>query len=48
MREKKKLEIMHTALKLFAKKGFFNTTIADIAKEMGMSVGNMYNSFLSK
>lgn len=48
MREKKKLEIMHTALKLFAKKGFFNTTIADIAKEMGMSVGNMYNYFPSK
>ncbi len=39
---------MHTALKLFAKKGFFNTTIADIAKEMGMSVGNMYNYFPSK
>jgi AcrR family transcriptional regulator len=48
VREKKKLEIMHTALKLFAKKGFFNTTIADIAKEMGMSVGNMYNYFPSK
>ncbi|WP_457561166.1 TetR/AcrR family transcriptional regulator [Caminibacter sp.] len=39
---------MKTALKLFAKKGFFNTTISDIAKEMDMSVGNMYNYFPSK
>ena len=47
-KEEKKLEIMKTALSLFAKKGFYNTTIADIAKEMGMSVGNMYNYFSSK
>jgi len=47
-REEKKEYIMRTALKLFAKKGFFNTTIADIAKEMGMSVGNLYNYFPSK
>ena len=47
-KEEKKLEIMKTALNLFAKKGFYNTTIADIAKEMGMSVGNMYNYFTSK
>jgi len=39
---------MKTALNLFAKQGFFNTTIADIAKEMEMSVGNMYNYFPSK
>ena len=48
MKEKKKLEIMKTALNLFAKNGFYNTTIADIAREMGMSVGNMYNYFPSK
>jgi len=47
-KEEKKLEIMKTALNLFAKKGFYNTTIADIAREMGMSVGNMYNYFTSK
>jgi len=47
-KEEKKLEIMKTALNLFAKKGFYTTTIADIAKEMGMSVGNMYNYFHSK
>ncbi len=48
MKEVKKEQIMKTALQLFAKKGFYNTTIADIAKEMGMSVGNMYNYFHSK
>jgi AcrR family transcriptional regulator len=48
VKENKKTEIMKVSLKLFAKKGFYNTTIADIAKEMGMSVGNMYNYFTSK
>jgi len=48
VKEAKKEQIIKTALKLFAKKGFFNTTIADIAREMGMSVGNMYNYFPSK
>ena len=48
MKETRKEQIMKTALKLFAQKGFFNTTISDIAKEMGMSVGNMYNYFPSK
>jgi len=47
-KEEKKELIMKTALNLFAKQGFYNTTIADIAKEMGMSVGNMYNYFPSK
>jgi len=47
-KEAKKEQIMKTALELFAKKGFYNTTIADIAREMGMSVGNMYNYFPSK
>jgi len=44
---KKKL-IIHVALKLFAKNGFYSTTIPDIAKAMQMSVGNMYNYFKSK
>ncbi|WP_457562606.1 TetR/AcrR family transcriptional regulator, partial [Caminibacter pacificus] len=47
-KEAKKEQIMKTALELFAKKGFYTTTIADIAREMGMSVGNMYNYFPSK
>jgi len=47
-KEEKKELIMQTALNLFAKQGFYNTTIADIAKEMGMTLGNMYNYFPSK
>jgi len=44
----KKQRIMNTALKLFSKNGFFEITIADIAKELQMSVGNLYNYFSSK
>jgi AcrR family transcriptional regulator len=44
----KKENIMQGALELFAKKGFYTTTIPDIAKTIGMSVGNMYNYFKSK
>jgi TetR/AcrR family transcriptional regulator, repressor of fatR-cypB operon len=44
----KKEEIMQAALELFASKGFYNTTIPDIAKALKMSVGNMYNYFKSK
>ncbi len=47
-KEEKKRVIMDTALKLFAKKGFYEVTIADIAKELNMSVGNLYNYFTSK
>lgn len=47
-KEKKKNSIIENSLKLFSKKGFYNTTIPDIAKSMQMSVGNMYNYFASK
>ncbi|RXK13907.1 TetR family transcriptional regulator [Halarcobacter mediterraneus] len=47
-KEEKKNSIIENALKLFSKKGFYNTTIPDIAKAMSMSVGNMYNYFKSK
>lgn len=47
-RKKKKLEIVKVACKLFAQQGYYNTTIPDIAKELGMSVGNLYNYFKSK
>lgn len=39
---------MNEALKLFSKEGFFEVTIADIAKALDMSVGNLYNYFTSK
>lgn len=47
-KEEKKNNIIENALKLFSQKGFYNTTIPDIAKSMKMSVGNMYNYFSSK
>jgi len=47
-KEKKREEIIKVACKLFAKKGYYNTTIPDIAEAMGMSVGNLYNYFSSK
>ena len=51
MTEKKELkreQIIQSALKLFATKGFYTTTIPDIADSLKMSVGNMYNYFKSK
>jgi len=41
-------QILETSLLLFSKKGFYSTTMPDIAKEMNMSVGNFYNYFSSK
>ncbi len=46
--EQKREAIMLQALKLFSKEGFYTTTIPDIAKAIGMSVGNLYNYFKSK
>ena len=47
-KETRKETIIQTALKLFSQHGFYNTTIPDIAKQVGMSVGNFYNYFKSK
>lgn len=47
-KSKKMEQILETALLLFSKKGFFSTTIPDIAKAMNMSVGNFYNYYNSK
>ncbi|MCK9492654.1 MAG: TetR/AcrR family transcriptional regulator [Sulfurimonas sp.] len=44
----KKEQIIECALELFASRGFYSTTIPDIAKSLKMSVGNMYNYFKSK
>ena len=40
--------ILEKSLLLFSQKGFYSTTIPDIAKAMDMSVGNLYNYFSSK
>lgn len=45
---KKQNMIIASALKVFSKQGFYNTTIAQIAQDIGMSVGNFYNYFPSK
>ncbi len=39
---------MQQALQLFSKEGFYATTMPQIAKKVGMSVGNFYNYFNSK
>jgi len=39
---------MHTALELFAEKGYHQTSISQIAKSAGISKGLMYNYFDSK
>lgn len=44
----KRESIIQTALQLFSSNGFHKTTIPDIAKKLGMSVGNFYNYFSSK
>ncbi len=41
-------KILDAALLLFSTRGFYATTIPDIAKAIGMSVGNLYNYFSSK
>ena len=44
----KRESIIQTALQLFSNNGFHKTTIPDIAKNLHMSVGNLYNYFSSK
>jgi AcrR family transcriptional regulator len=46
--ENKRIAVMQSAKLLFASKGFVNTSIADIVRETGMSVGTIYTYFKSK
>ena len=48
IREARRARIMETALELFAGKGFHAASIANIARESGMSKGLFYNYFESK
>ncbi len=41
-------EILLEAEKLFAAKGFYNTTMADVAQASGFAVGTLYQFFQSK
>jgi len=40
--------ILHAALELFVKKGYFNTNIPDVSKLSRCSVGSIYHHFLNK
>jgi AcrR family transcriptional regulator len=48
MRESRKQQIMDTALELFAKQGYANCSISQLATHAGISKGLMYNYFESK
>ena len=41
-------EILKTAERVFAKKGFHNTTVAEIAKESEFAIGTLYQFFKNK
>ena len=47
-REERRLEIIETAKKLFRDKGFSNTSVDAIIKEMGVAKGTFYYYFKSK
>ena len=48
IRENRKLQIMQTALELFAREGYQGSSVARIAKDAGISKGLLYNYFTSK
>jgi|LGVE01.1.fsa_nt_gb AcrR family transcriptional regulator len=48
IKQQKSLLIVEAALKLFAEDGYTSTSMQSIAKEAGVSKGNLYNYFESK
>ena len=48
MEQDVKLQFMQVALKLFAEKGYFNTSIDEIVEETGFSKGLLFYHFRSK
>ena len=47
-KEAKKLEILHAAMQVFARKGIVKTKMIDIASEAGVGKGTIYEYFRSK
>ncbi len=47
-KQAKKLDILHAAAKVFAKKGVVNTKMVDIAAEAGIGKGTIYEYYRSK
>jgi len=41
-------QILSATLSLFSKKGYFNTSVRDIAHESGVSIGSIYHHFKDK
>ena len=48
MRAQSRAALIEAARKLFAERGYFNCKVSDIAREAGMSQGNVYWYFSSK
>ncbi len=41
-------KVLHTALRLFTERGYFNTSMRDITGESGVSTGSVYHHFRDK
>jgi AcrR family transcriptional regulator len=46
--ERNKVQIQRAALQLFTRKGFHGTTVREIAKKAGVSMGNLYTYYDTK
>ncbi|MEW6265055.1 MAG: SDR family oxidoreductase [Thermodesulfobacteriota bacterium] len=46
--EKRREQIVLAAIKLFSERGFYKTTLRDLAEEVGISTGNFYHYVSSK
>lgn len=44
----RKIEIVHAAVTCFLERGYHQTGVRDIAKQAGVSLGNLYNHFKGK
>jgi len=47
-KDKKRLLIIESAVKVFARKGFYNASVSEIAREAGIADGGMYTYFGGK
>ena len=47
-KEEKSLRILDAAIRVFARKGFYNSTIADVAKVAEVAEGTIYLYFKNK
>jgi len=47
-KEEKKRKIIDAAIKIFARNGYFNSRVSEIAKEAGVADGTIYIYFKSK